>query len=60
MLLKADLADLGRLSIHRLNDGAIGWTVDSNDVLLIGLMTYDAGFHDSGFHDKPHQSLPKD
>jgi hypothetical protein len=36
-------------------DGPIGPTVDSNDVLLIGQMTYDVGFH-----DRPHPSLPKD
>ena len=49
----AELADLGLLSppIDGNDDGAIGSTVDSNDVLLV---SYD------GFHDKPHPSLPKD
>jgi hypothetical protein len=38
-----------RPSLHPIDgndDGAIGPTVDSNDVLLIGLMTSDASVHD--------------
>ncbi len=48
----AELADLGLLHLSMGNDdGAIARQSTLNDDLLIGLMTYDAGFH-------THPSLP--